>query len=192
MKKTIVFLLVSLCAVYGSYAQGEGAKSRLTVNGQGDYCFETSFTELVSQGINSEIQVFNNSAFTVSNLLCTVFINGKSHSLKAIHTLLPTEDDEFDGYDDDEMKDEFPHFFGSDGAFKKRNTNKIQFVISFRPQQKNVEITNIYFRKKSIVFVIDNSEEGKKNLESGNMSEKVVIDGKTYILYGGKFVPLDD
>lgn len=192
MKKAIVFLLLSLCAICGSFAQDDEAKNRIVVNERGDYCFETSFPELMSRGVNSEVWVRNNSGFVVNNLLCTVSINGKSHALKAIQTVPPGEDEEFKGYDDDEMKDEFPCFFGVDGSFKKRNTNKISFEISFRPHQKNVVITSIYYWKKSIVFVIDNSAEGKKLLESGDTSEKVVVGGKTYILYEGKFVPCEE
>ena len=192
MKRAVVFLLLILCAVYGSFAQEGEAKSRIVVNGRGDYCFETSFPELMSRGVNSEVRVLNNSGFVVNNLLCTVSINGKSHSLKAIQTVSPGQDEGFEGYDDDEMKDEFPCFFGVDGSFKKRNTNKIAFEISFRPHQKHVAITSIYYWKKSIVFVIDNSAEGKKMLESGDTSEKVVVGGKTYILYDGKFVPCEE
>lgn len=192
MKRAIVFLLLSLGAFYSSFAQEGEAKNRIVVNGRGDYCYETSFSELMSRGVNSEIRVLNNSGFVVNNLLCTVSINGKSHSLKAIQMVPPGQDEGFEGYDDDEMKDEFPCFFGVDGSFKKRNTNKVAFEISFRPHQKNVAITSIYYWKKSIVFVIDNSAEGKKMLESGDTSEKVVVGGKTYILYEGKFVPCEE
>ena len=57
MKKAIVFLLLSLCAICGSFAQDDEAKNRIVVNGRGDYCFETSFPELMSRGVNSEVWV---------------------------------------------------------------------------------------------------------------------------------------
>lgn len=197
MKRTIISIILVFFAAICSFAQEKKLGSQIVTNENGDCCFETSFLELLNCGVNSEIWVQNNSAYAVNNLLCTVFINDKNHSLRGIQTIPPGDDREFEGYDDDEMKDEFPCFFGSDGAFKKRNTNKITFVISFRPRQKNVEITKVINKGKSLVFVIENSEEGDKLLKSDltpkdDGAKKVVINGKTYILSGEKYIPVEE
>ena len=192
MKRIVISLLLSMCAFCASFAQEKSFDNRIVSSGHGDYSFETSFAELKSYGVNSKIKVQNNSSFSVSNLICNVFINGKSHTQKPINTILSGNEEKFDGYDDEEMKDEFPCFFGADGKFRKGNKNKITFVVSFRPQQKNVTIKQICFRKKSILFVIDNSTEGKDALNNIDTSEKVFIDGKPYVLFEGKFIPIDD
>ena len=197
MRNFIITVLLEFGFICGAYAQHLKIEDRIKKNENGDFCFETSFPELLANGIKEEVRVQNNSTFTVNNISCNIIINEKTHSLKTIQKLKPGEEEEFDGYEDDEMKDELPYYFGTDGEFKKRNTNAISFVICFRDHQKNVTIKGVYDRDKSLVFIIDNSTEGNENMETETSLKeagvkKITVDGKTFILYNGKFIPVDD
>lgn len=160
----------------------------------GKFQYSTTISSLVNRKIDEEIQVQNNSSFTLSRLSCTVVIGNKSHDMKVIQRVKPGDDEEFEGYEDDEMNDEFPYYFGEAGKFRKDNHSEVTFIISFKEHADLVEILDVYEGDDSLVFVVTDSEKASKQIEksfSENNIEIFYIEGKPYAKIDGKLMKLE-
>ena len=128
-------------------------------NESNEWIFETSFPELVKNKINGEIRIQNNSTSILSRVSCTVIINENEHKMQSIAKIKLGEREEFEGYEDDEMKDEFPFYFGKDGKFNKSNQNRIVFKIKFPDNLDDVAISAALANDKSLLFIIEDSSD---------------------------------
>lgn len=190
MKKQIliqVLLFVTLTA----FAQ----PPRITETENHEWIFDTSFPELMAKGIDEEIQIQNNSSVNLNHVTCTVVINGKEHKMQTIQKIKSGEKEEFDGYEDDEMQDEFPHYFGEDGRFTRRNTNDIRFIINFKEHRNDVIISDVYMNDRHLLFIIEDSPKRHIKTEEESLEETgaqvIIVEGKKYLLYGGVAYPVN-
>lgn len=190
MKKSIfTFLFLSFIAT--TFAQSP----KITENEKHEWIFDTSFPELMRKGIDEEIKIQNNSSVNLNHVTCTVVINGKEHKMQTIQKIKSGEKEEFDGYEDDEMQDEFPHYFGEAGRFTRRNTNDIRFIINFKEHRNDVIISDVYMNDSHLLFIIEDSPNRHIKTEEESLEETgaqvIIVDGKKFLLYGGKAYPVE-
>ena len=190
MKKSSLLLLL-LAFTVASFAQSP----KITESENHDWIFDTSFPELMAKGIDEEIQIQNNSSVNLNHVTCTVVINGKEHKMQTIQKIKSGEKEEFDGYEDDEMQDEFPHYFGEAGRFTRKNTNNIRFIINFKEHRNDVIISDVYMNDRHLLFIIEDSpnrhiKSEEESLE-GTGAQVIIVEGKKYLLYGGVAYPVN-
>ena len=98
----------------------------------------------------------------------------------------------FEGYEDDEMKDELKFYFGGEGKLSKSNKNKIVFIFDFGADNDHVVLGKVYKSGNDIYFeIIDNPTATVKQGKSAG-GETVTINGESYLLIDGtayKIVP---
>ena len=190
MKRKIFFVLFLLFCV-NIFAQ----EYKVEKNEDGDWIFNTTFQVLYNKKIWEEIQIQNNSTQNLNHITCSVIIKNKEHKMKTISSIKSGNKEEFEGYEDDEMKDEFPHYFGSDGKFTFNNYNKITFKINFKEHRDDVIISAVYMNDKHLLFIVEDSpnshvETEKEALERTG-AQTIIIDGKKYLLYDGVAYPVN-
>ena len=170
-------------------------ESRVIKNADGDFVYKTTFSHLYANKLWEEVRIQNNSSFTLSRITCTIQINNKKHNLVTIQKMRPGSQEEFDGYEDDEMKDELPYYFGEAGKFTKNNKNDISFTINFKEHRDDIVITDVYERDKSLCFIINDSPDVEIKTEKDALKESgattIVVEGKTYLLYNGVAYPVN-
>ncbi|MBR4464762.1 MAG: hypothetical protein IKS40_09130 [Treponema sp.] len=190
MKKSILIFLF-LAFLSSAFAQS----SKVIKNENRDWVFDTSFPELMDNGIDEEIQIFNNSCEPLLYVTCKIVINGKEHKMRTISKLEPGDTEEFDGYEDEEIGEEIPKFFGADGRFSRKNTNKIRFIISFKDHKNDVVISKVLMNDSHLIFTVDDSPDRNVKSEQDALEDAgaqvVTIDGKKFLLYGGKAYPVE-
>ncbi len=156
MKKRIILLISALFFICFNAFSFE---YKIEKNETNEWIFETSFSELVQSKINGEIRIQNNSKLILTRVGCSVIIKGNEHKLQSISKIKVGEREEFEGYEDDEMKDEFPFYFGKDGKFLKSNKNQIILKIKFPDNQDDVIITAALANDKSLLFIVEDSSD---------------------------------
>ena len=189
--KKLSFLSLLLVLTVTAFAQSP----KITESENHDWIFDTSFPELIRKGIDEEIKIQNNSSVNLNHVTCTVVINGKEHKMQTITEIESGEKEEFDGYEDDEMKDEFPHYFGEVGRFTKKNRNEIRFIINFKEHRNDVIISDVYMNDGHLLFIIEDSpnrhiKSEEESLE-GTGAQVIIVEGKKYLLYGGVAYPVN-
>lgn len=142
-----------------------------------------------------EIQIQNNSTQNLNHITCTVIINGKEHKMKTISQIKVGDKEEFEGYEDNEMKDEFPHYFGNVGKFTSTNYNTITFIINFQEHRDDVIISDIYMNDNNLVFIVEDDPNHKVETEKEALertgAQTIIIEGKKYLLYDGVAYPVN-
>lgn len=162
-------------------------------NDDGNHRFDTTISKLHSMEVWEEVVVLNNSSFELNNISCLIILNDEvEHRLVNISRINIGDDESFDGYEDDELKDELPYYFGKNGKFKANNNSKISFVLDFGRNNNNVIISKIYDKDKNLVLMVTDSEKAVKpddKIEAlgGHVIE---VDGKKFLLYGGQAIPV--
>ena len=191
MKIKQILIPLFLSFTFFAFAQ----PPRITESENRDWIFDTSFPELMAKGIDEEIQIQNNSSVNLNHVTCTVVINGKEHKMQTIKKIESGEKEEFDGYEDDEMQDEFPHYFGEAGKFTRKNRNSIRFIINFKEHRNDVIISDVYMSDSHLLFIIEDSpnrhiKSEEESLE-GTGAQVIIVEGKKYLLYGGVAYPVN-
>lgn len=177
--KRKLFVILSLIIASNLFAQ----KFSKELQDNGMHRFETTMNFLAANKMNEEIVIYNNSSVDLANISCKVTINGKSHDFKKIGKIFIGDDEDFPGYEDDEMKDEFKRYFGNDGKISKNNMNDIIFEFNFGAFNKDVVLKRVFKDDNNICFSVgDNVRTSPAdNFDSGN-AEKILINGEEYLL----------
>ena len=180
MKKTIFIFCLLFLICSNIFSQ----EYKVEKNDNNDWIFNTSFQLLYKKKVWEEIQIQNNSTKNLNHIICSVQIKNKEHKMKPISSIKSGDKEEFEGYEDDEMKDEFPYYFGADGKFTFNNTNKITFKINFKENYDDIIISTVYMNNQHLLFIIEdapdiNVETEHKSLESVE-SQIIIIDGQKY------------
>lgn len=156
------------------------------------HTYTTTMSSLYHRRVWEEVVIQNNSSFELNNISCEIFLGDipTGHRLVNIRRVKIGDDESFDGYEDDELKDELPFYFGRLGKFRADNSAKISFKLNFGVNDSNVKISSVYNKDKNLVFLITDSENAVKpneRIESlgGNVIE---IDGKKFLLYNGQAI----
>ena len=160
-----------------------------------NWVYETSFQELMKKKITEEIQIQNNATVNLNHVSLTVRINGKEHKMQTIPGIKSGSKEEFDGYEDDEMHDEFPHYFGKDGKFSKKNKNKITFIVDFKEHREDVIISDVYMTDENLLFIVEDNPHKKIKSEEESLQEAgaktIILEGKKYLLFEGQAYPVN-
>ncbi|MCM1320836.1 MAG: hypothetical protein NC041_01505 [Bacteroides sp.] len=177
--KRKLFVILSLIIASNLFAQ----KFSKELKDNGMHQFATTMNFLAANKIDEEIVIYNNSSVDLANISCKVTINGKTHDFKKIRKIIVGDDENFSGYEDDEMKDEFKRYFGSDGKISKNNTNDIIFEFNFGEFNNDVVLKRVYKDDRDICFSVDDKLHASSadNSDSGN-AEKILINGEEYLL----------
>ncbi len=169
---------------------------QLIKNENNDWVLKTTFQKLIKTKTWEEIQIQNNSTQNLNHVTCSITINNKEHKMKTISQIKSGDKKEFEGYEDDEMKDEFPHYFGKDGKFTGSNYNTITFTINFKEHKDEVIISDIYMNDKKLLFIVEDDPNHKIETEKEALertgAETIIIEGKKYLLYEGVVYPMNE
>ncbi len=122
----------------------------------GVHAYETSIDFLAKKLMKDEVSLYNNSSYDFT-VICRIIINGKKHALQKMELAVGMTGD-FDGGEDDEMHDELPCFFGSDGRISLLNKNKITFAFDFLDCNDKVVLTRFYKKAKKICFEVSDKK----------------------------------
>lgn len=188
MMRKILTAMLAFALGISAFAQ----QNYLSFNDDGNHTYTTTMSSLYHRKIWEEVVIQNNSSFELNNISCEISLVGAaaSHRLVNIRRVKIGDDESFDGYEDDELKDELPFYFGSYGKFRADNNAKISFTLNFGVNNSNVRISSVYNKDKNLVFLITDSENAVKPQEKieslgGNIIE---IDGKKFLLYNGQAI----
>lgn len=181
MKKTLLLSLAfALLAAFPLAAQAFPQE----VNDGGSHVFEIPISALAKNKVVEKIVIQNNSSREIDWATCTLSVGGKEHELKKMPPLPVGKSREFEGYDDDEMKDELKAAFGDAGKISAKNRNSLRFTFSFGNQEGLVCLRRVLKSEKDICFeVVDSPNAPAQSAPSG---KKVTIDGETYLLIDGQ------
>lgn len=185
MRKLIIFIVFMItCSMLFGQAYFE------EINDNGEHKFSTTISTLKKNDCSEEVRIQNNSSFKLNNISCLIEIGNVKHNLKNINYVKIGEEEEFDGYEDDELDDELEHYFGKVAKWQIKNTNNITFTLNFSDHNSDVVIRKIYNRDESLVFEIgdsDNAITTEQQLKKTG-AEILEVDGKKYILYNGQAI----
>ena len=191
MKKFIIIISI-LFISFNCYAQS----IQLSKNENNEWILKTTFQKLMKNKTWEEIQIQNNSTIILNNISCSVRVKGREHKMKNISQIKPGYNETFNGYVDNEMKDEFPQYFGKEGKFLSNNYNTITFIINFNEYKNAVKITDVRMDDKDLLFIIDDDTNYKTEIEKQNPETSdakiVTIEGKKYLLYEGIAYPVNE
>lgn len=191
MKKFIIIISI-LFISFNCYAQS----IQLSKNENNEWILKTTFQKLMKNKTWEEIQIQNNSTIILNNISCSVRVKGREHKMKNISQIKPGYNETFNGYVDNEMKDEFPQYFGKEGKFLSNNYNTITFIINFNEYKNAVKITDVRMDDKDLLFIIDDNTNYKTEIEKQNPETSdakiVTIEGKKYLLYEGIAYPVNE
>ena len=191
MKKFIIIISI-LFISFNCYAQS----IQLSKNENNEWILKTTFQKLMRNKTWEEIQIQNNSTIILNNISCSVRVKGREHKMKNISQIKPGYNETFNGYVDNEMKDEFPQYFGKEGKFLSNNYNTITFIINFNEYKNAVKITDVRMDDKDLLFIIDDDTNYKTEIEKQNPETSdakiVTIEGKKYLLYEGIAYPINE
>lgn len=190
MKKYITTIIFVFSMALFCYAQNNKVK-RIGDN----WFYETSFQELMKKKITEEIQIQNNATINLNHVTLTVRINDKEHKMQTIPKIKSGSKEEFDGYEDDEMHDEFPHYFGKDGTFSKSNMNKITFTVDFKEHREDIIISDVYMTDGNLLFIVEDNPDKKIKSEDEFLKETgakvIILEGRKYLLFEGQAYPVN-
>lgn len=122
------------------------------------------------------------------------FYSKREHDLKNIKEIEIGETEEFDGYEDDELKDELKHYYGKEvGKISADNPNTITFKLNFNDYNEKVLIKKVYNEDKSLSFeIVDNPNHKKPVEQAKDQGATIVeIDGTKFMLFEGKAYKID-
>lgn len=122
------------------------------------------------------------------------FYSKREHDLKNIKEIEIGETEEFDGYEDDELKDELKHYYGKEvGKISADNPNTITFKLNFNDYNEKVLIKKVYNEDKSLSFEIVDNPNHKKSVEQAKDQGATIIeiDGTKFMLFEGKAYKID-
>ena len=132
----------------------------------GTHTFLCSMSFLYYNKLNEEVRIQNNSSYKLRNVRCTISIQKREHDLKNIKEIEIGETEEFDGYEDDELKDELKHYYGKEvGKISADNPNTITFKLNFNDYNEKVLIKKVYNEDKSLSFEIVDNPNHKRPVE---------------------------
>lgn len=190
--KKYVFFLIFLFISFNCFSQS----LQFTKDENNDWVVKTTFQKLIKTKTWEEIQIQNNSTQNLNHVTCSIIINNKEHKMKTISQIKSGDKEEFEGYEDDEMKDELPHYFGKDGKFTTSNYNTITFIINFKEHRDEVIISDVYMNDKKLLFIVEDDPDHKVETEKEALertgAQTIIIEGKKYLLYEGVVYPIND
>ena len=188
MKKIFAVVAVFLVAfsVWGKSVINE------TVSDDGKHSYTERIGTLAKNGVKDEIVLVNSSSRTLGNVTCTLFLGGKSHTLRSIPSIAPGETRDFGGIYDDDLDEELYGAFGRAGRFASSNKSELSFALSFGAENNAVRVARVYQHKDNLCFeIVDSASASSSSHPSSAASgssepQKVVIDGQSYILVDGQ------
>ncbi|WP_413853619.1 hypothetical protein [Candidatus Ruminimicrobium bovinum] len=214
IKNFAVCIAVVLVAVSFVYSAQNPAISR---DASGAYVYETTIGSLVQRRMYEEIKMINNSSYPLAYITCKIVIKGVEHDMRPIPFLKVADSEGFDGYYEDDISREIPKYFGKDGKFSKKNNNVVKFIFKMRENEDKVAITDVYDSEDDLCFIISDTQDNYQpsvapaavapvapsapavaapaapatpSVAPATDDTTVVIDGKKYLIHGGKAYPV--
>lgn len=183
MKKILVLIATLLLAV------SVGSAKELKDTGNHSFTFHIS--SLAKQRFKDKIIIQNNSSYKLKGVKLRIWIDGKSHTLRAIDDIDMGDDENFRGTEDDDMKDELKYHFGEAGKLIESNQRKIRFDLVFGNDNEKVIVSDYVVGSHDLIFTVEDNLDFVVTQQVVEDEVKVyIIDGKKWAILNGCLIEM--